>query len=406
VPAAFNGLVGMKASRGLISNRGLAPASPSLDCITTFTRDVATARAAFEAMIGADPDDPYSRPMPVSAPPGVALRMRVIGVPAGPLDLDEPHREAWQGALAHAATVAHVVPVDVEPLLAAARLLYSAPMVGERLAAFGRYLTEAGPHLDDVVRQVVLGSATAGAADVFRAQHRLAAYAAATRSRFTGIDAILLPVTPFHPTFAEVAADPIGVNARLGTYTNMANLLDLCAIAVPAGERADGLPFGVQLVAPAFADRPLMDLASRWCGEPEPERLLAGHRTLLAVAGAHLTGQPLNGVLVDLGGRLHSRARTAGGYRMFTVPGPMPRPGLVRTGDGPAGGIDLEVWQLPAEGLGLLLPTIAPPLGLGQVELDDGSVITGFVASDPRGDGEDITAYGGWRQYLAGRTRE
>ncbi|MDT7597600.1 MAG: allophanate hydrolase [Pseudonocardiales bacterium] len=406
VPAAFNGLVGMKPSRGLISNQGLMPASPSLDCITTFSRTVALARSAFETLIAPDQDDPYSRPMPTTAPAGVAERMQVIGVPSALLDLDEPHQQAWQEAVAHAATVARIVQVDVEPLLAAARLLYSMPMLGERLAAFGQLLEPDGPHLDPTVRQVVLAARSATAVDVYRAQHLLAALAAQTRALFIGIDTIMLPVTPGHPTLAEAAADPTGVNSRLGTYTNMVNLLDLCAVAVPAGARPDGLPFGVQLIAPTFADRPLLQLASRWCGEPVPDPTLGAHRTLLAVAGAHLTGQPLNAALVELGGRLHCRARTAAGYRMYAVPGPIPRPGLVRTGDGPADGIELEIWHLPHQGLGLLLPTVSPPLGLGQIELDDGRWVTGFICDSLRTvSAEDITSYRGWRAYLDGHRK-
>jgi allophanate hydrolase len=186
-------------------------------------------------------------------------------------------------------------------------------------------------------------------------------------------------------------------------YTNMANLLDLCAVAVPAGLRPDGLPFGVQLLAPAFADRPLLDLAARWSGEPVAT---PAHRALLAVAGAHLTGQPRNRELLELGARLHSRARTAGGYRMYRVPGPFPRPGLVRTGDGPKDGIEVELWDLTHEGLALLLQRVASPLAFGQVEIDDGTVVTGFVADATAVDGAidcaDITEYGGWRRYLSG----
>ena len=209
-------------------------------------------------------------------------------------------------------------------------------------------------------------------------------------------------MTPGHPTLAQVAADPVGVNGRLGTYTNMVNLLDLCAVAVPAGRRADGLPFGVQLMAPAFADRPLLDLAARWTGEPPAAPEHAG-RALLAVAGAHLSGQPRNGDLVAAGGRLTARVRTAGGYRMYVVPGPFPRPGLVR-GDGPDDGLELELWDLPAHGLGELLPTVLPPLHLGPVELHDGRVVTGFLADTGAADPTaDITRFGGWRAYLASR---
>jgi allophanate hydrolase len=396
VPAAFNGLVGLKPTRGLVPTSGVLPACPSLDCVTTLTLTVALARTAFEVLAGPDPDDPWSRAMPAVPPPGVARTMRVIAVPDGPLDLDPPHAAAWRAALAHAASVARVVPVDVSAFLEAAKLLYG-PFVAERLAAFGHLLSPDGPHLDPTVRRIVHSATSVTGADVFAGQQRLAELRAAALRVFVSADALLLPVTPGHPTLAQVAADPVGVNARLGTYTNMVNLLDLCAVAVPAGHRDDGLPFGVQLIAPASADRPLLDLASRWLGEPVGPQPA---RSLLAVAGAHLTGEPLNHQVIALGGRLHARARTAGGYRMYRVDGPLPRPGLVRGAGGPASGIELEIWDLPAAGLGELLATVAPPLALGPVDLDDGSVVPGFL-TDPNGVDAtaDITGYGGWRGY-------
>jgi allophanate hydrolase len=401
VPAGFNGLVGMKPSRGLVPNTGLLPASPSLDCITTFTRTVRDARVAFEALVGVDARDPFARPLPALAPPGIAQTMRVIGVPSGALDLDEPHAEAWAAALAHAASVARVVPVDVAPFLAAAQLLYGGPFLAERLAAFGSLLEPDGPHLDPVVRSIVLSGSRFTAAESFAGFAELQRLRSLALPTFVGVDALLLPVTPSHPTLAEVAAEPVAVNARLGTYTNMVNLLDLAAVAVPAAARPDGLPFGVQLIAPAFGDRPLLDLAARWCGEPvaTPET-----RTLVAVAGAHLTGQPRNVDLLSLGGRLAFRGRTAPGYRMYAVPGPFPRPGLV-AGAGGSAGIEIEVWDVPSFAVDLLRPTIAPPLTLAPLVLDDGREVLGFVAEPSAADPtHDITEYGGWRAYLAARS--
>ena len=403
VPAAFNGLVGMKPSRGLVSNTGLLPACPSLDCITTLTRTVAEAQTVFETIIGFDPSDPYSRRMPAALPPGVAQHLRVIAVPDGPLDLEPEQEAAWQEALAYAASVAILVPVDIEPFLAAARLLYEAPFVSERTAAFGHLLEPDGPHLDPTVRAIVLRGGEFTAVQSWSAAHELARLRSLAERVFVNTDALLLPVTPWHPTLAQVAADPIGANSRNGVFTNMCNLFDLSAIAVPAGMRADGLPFGVQLLAPTFSDRPLMELASSWTGESKVEPWTADPtRTLLAIAGAHLTGQPANRELIELGGRLHARARTAGGYRMFTVPGPFPRPGLINTGDGPAQGLEIEVWSLPSAAVTQLFARVAPPLHLGQVTLDDGTRIQGFACdSGAANTSHDISEFGGWRAYLA-----
>jgi allophanate hydrolase len=169
---------------------------------------------------------------------------------------------------------------------------------------------------------------------------------------------------------------------------------------VPAGQRADGLPFGVQLVAPAFADGPLLDLAAGWCGEPVPADEPEPGWLELAVCGGHLSGLPLNGQLLRYGGRLRFRARTAPGYRLFRLPGTgVPRPGLVRTGDGPPDGIAVEVWALPQQAVGALLGTIPDPLGLGRLVLDDGREVTGFVSTQPSG--RDISDHGGWRAFLS-----
>jgi len=403
VPAAFNGLVGVKPSRGLISLRGVMPACPSLDCVSIFTATVTLARAVLEVVAGFDPEDPWSRRLPSPLPAGIAREMRVVGVPSGVVDLDEQHRLAWEAALARFAGQVRLVPVDVSPLLEAASLLYDAPFVAERLAAFGHLLEPDGPHLDPVVRRIVLGARSLTADQLFSAQHRLAGLARLAEQATASVDAVLLPTTPFHPTLDEVASDPVGVNSRLGTYTNMANLLDLCAVALPAGRRRDGLPFGVQLLAPAFADGPLLDLASVLTGEssPGPVRVPPG-RSLLAVCGAHLSGEPLNPVLTGAGSRLYRRARTAAGYRMVRLEGRLPRPGLLDTGSGPADGIEVEVWEAPDELVRQLAVDTEPPLEIGRVRLEDGSTVAGFTANPSGvGDAPDISATGSWRAHLA-----
>jgi allophanate hydrolase len=399
VPAAFNGIVGVKPTRGLVSTRGVLPACRSLDCVTTFTTTVGAARDALSVLIGADYEDPWSRAAPPVPPSGVAARMRVLAVPDGALELDPPHAAAWRAALHRAGSLARLVPVDVAPFLAAAKLLYGGAWLAERWAGFGHLLDR--PGVDPTVREVVTPGRHISAADAFRAFDRLAALRRATEAVWADADALLLPVTSGHPTLAEVAADPVGANARLGRYTNFVNLLDLCAVAVPAGTRSDGLPFGVQLVAPAFADGPLLDLAARWGGEPVPADEPEPGWLEVAVCGAHLSGLPLNEQLRRYGGRLRYRARTGPGYRLFRLPGTgVPRPGLVRTGDGPPDGIALEVWALPQQAVGALLGTIPDPLGLGRLALDDGREVTGFVSTEPSG--TDISGHGGWRAYLAG----
>ncbi|MCU1600071.1 MAG: Allophanate hydrolase [Frankiales bacterium] len=379
VPAAFNGLVGFKATRGLVSTSGVLPACRSLDCVTTLTRDVATARAALGQLVAYDATDPWSRRRPVDLPAGVAQVMTTVGVPAGTIDVDDESATAWARAVEHARSAGlHVVEVDVSAFLEAALLLYGGPWVAERYAAVGHLVEQDGPHLDPTVAAIIRAGAALTAADAFRAFDRLAELRQRTLPVWDRVDALLLPVTPCHPTVAAVQADPVGVNSRLGTYTNFVNLLDLCAVAVPAGRRDDGLPYGVQLIAPAFADEPLLDLASRWCSEPVAAPPVT---TTVVVCGAHMSGLPLNAQLVSRGGRLLRRDRTAPSYRMLAVPAGVPRPALVAGWSS----YEVEVWQLPAQGLGELLALVGPPLRLGQVTLADGTSHVGFV-----GDAEQL----------------
>jgi allophanate hydrolase len=384
VPAAFNGIVGVKPTRGLISTTGVFPACPGLDCVTTFTRTVSDARAALAALVRFDPHDPWSRPMPARPPAGVAARMRVVAVPDAPLDLAPAHEAAWVEAVDRLRGVAaEVVTVDVSPFLAAARLLYDGPWVAARYAAFGHLLDPDGPHLDPTVRRIVLRGRDVTGADVFAGIDRLAALRRATDPVWREVDALMLPVTPDHPRLVDVAADPVGVNAGLGRFTNFVNLLDLAAVAVPAGWRGDGLPFGVQFVAPAFADEPLLDLAAAWCGEPAlagPEP--AGY-TLLAVPSgrgfdAGPDTVPATGLHAGLDtglaavAALELRGRMPPGYRPAG-------PGFAPAGSGPAGGVAVQVWRLPDAAVGRLLAAF-PALRGRAVDLADGTTVTALIA--------------------------
>jgi allophanate hydrolase len=400
VPAAFNGLVGVKPTRGLVSTRGVLPACRSLDCISTLTRTVAQARAALDVMVHPDPLDPWSRAQPVELPAGIAQQFTTVAVPRQQLDLDPETRTAWDRARQHAHSLGlHVLEVDIEPFLQAAALLYGGPWVAERYAAVGHLVDVDGPHLDPTVAAIIRAGAGLGAAEAFRAFDALAGLRRRTERVWQRVDALLLPVTPGHPTVAAVHADPVGANSRLGMFTNFVNLFDQCAVAVPAGARDDGLPYGVQLIAPAFADQPLLDLAARWCGEPVA---VPDPGVTVVVAGAHQSGLALNGLLVARGGRLLRRARTAGGYRLLRVPGGVPRPALV-AGDGPERGFAVQVWQLPAHGLGELAAELGAPLRLGPVRLSDGSVSVGYLGDAASLAGaEDISGVDGWRDAAPG----
>lgn len=408
VPAAFNGIIGLKPSRGLVSTTGVVPACRSLDCVTVFARTVSLAARVLDEMAAYDEADPYSRVVDQRA----AHADPVVAVPAGDLALDEQHRVAWEATKAEVVRRFRTVEVDVTPFLEAAALLYEGPWLAERQLAFGDVLDD-DPAIDPTVRSIVAGAGgRATAVDAFRGLYRLAELDRQTQATWAVADVLLMPVTPAHPTLAEVAADPVGVNSRLGRFTNMTNLLDLCGIAFPGVARGDGLPFGAQLLAPAGGDRMVLALAARWLGEAWPEEpsatVISPDRMMLAVAGAHLQGQPLNADLVARGGALVETTRTASAYRMYVVDGPIPRPGVTRlpaasdVGDGP--GLEVELWTLPTEAVGGFLATVAAPLGLGPVELADGRTVTGFLCSaDGVDPARDITEYGGWRGWLASR---
>ncbi|MGW0512608.1 allophanate hydrolase [Streptomyces olivaceoviridis] len=398
VPAALNGIVGVKPTKGLVPVTGVVPACYTLDCVTVFARDLRLARTAAEIVEGPDPADPLSRTGTQLPPPPARPR---IAVPA-PEHLDgmaDGWREAFDATVARlAATGADIVETDVTPLLRAAELLYGGAFVAERYAAVGGHVDEhrdlIGTDLDATVASIVLAGREKTAADWAADTARLAALGAAGRAALDGCAALLTPTTTWHPTLEQVAAEPVAANARMGRFTNFANLLDYASLAVPAG-CVDGLPFGVMLTGPAFSDRALAALAER----------LAAPQLDLFVAGAHLTGQPLNVQLVQAGGTLAGPARTATGYRLYALPTDPPKPGLVRvadggTGQGPGGGIEGEIWRLPAAGFGAFVAAVPAPMTIGTVELSDGRRVSGFLVEPYAVRGApDITRFGGWRAY-------
>jgi len=397
VPAAFNNLVGLKPTKGLISTSGVVPACRSLDCVSIFAEDVAGALAVLDVAAGFDAADPYSRmESPVALPLVQKLRVGVLN----PAD-QEFFGDIEAARLYHAsidrlvALGAEPVPFDFAPFRAVAALLYEGPWVAERLAAIQPFFAAHADKIDPVVRQIIGGAEGRTAVEAFQAEYRLRALAREAAVGWSRFDVMLLPTTPTIYTVDEIAADPISNNSRLGLYTNFVNLLDYAAIAIPAGFRKNGLPAGVTLIGPAFCDKDLGDLAARM---PDP-------RIEIAVAGAHLSGLPLNHELTALGGRLVRTTRTAPHYRLMALPGTNPpKPGLVATPGFLGAGIEVEVWSLAPQNFGRFVEGIPAPMAIGKVTLMDGSILAGFMCEAFALEGsEDITAFGGWRAYLAQR---
>jgi allophanate hydrolase len=423
IPAAFNNLVGVKPTCGWLSTTGVVPACRSLDAVSIFALTAGDAAAVLDVARGFDGADPYSRRDQVtrgldfSAAP---LSFR-FGVPLSTqLEFfgDGEYARLFDAAIAALEAQGGVkVPLDFAPFLDTAKLLYEGPWVAERYAAIGDFLRARPDSVFPVTRQIIASGQAATAVETFRAQYRLKALQGQSSQAWEQADVILTPTAGTIYRIAEVLEDPIRLNSNLGRYTNFLNLLDLAAVAVPAGFRSDGMPFGITLVGQARSDYALLALASRFHasqGLPLGARLPVSSNAAaavpfppsgcidVAVCGAHLSGLPLNGQLTDRGAKLAAKTRSAASYRLYALPGGPPfRPGMVKVAEG-GEAIEVEVWSVPAEHFGSFVAGIPSPLGIGKVVLADGRQVPGFVCESLAIEGaRDITAFKGWRGYLA-----
>jgi allophanate hydrolase len=407
VPAAFNNIVGLKPTLGLLSNEGSVPACRSLDCISVFALSCPDADAVLRVLA-----EPHATPAV-----GEAFRFGVL----------RPKDAEFFGDAAYAALYAQAIrrlkamggtPVEIDyaPFLGAAQLLYSGPWVAERTAAVGAFIEGADKEaIWPATREIILRGRTYSAVDAFEGQYKLAAFKARAEAESKGLDFLVLPTAGTIYRTADIEREPMRYNINLGHYTNFVNFFGLSALALPAGFRPDGLPFGITLIGQPRADRALLAFGARWqralplplgkttskLPPADADPVAIEDRVSIAVVGAHMRGLPLNRQLVELGGRLESERKTAPHYRFYVLPGgPPQRPGLVRVADG-GSAIELEVWSLPADQVGAFLRKIPAPLGLGTVSLADGSDVTGFLCEGHAIEGaRDITPLGSWRAYL------
>ncbi|MDP2227018.1 MAG: allophanate hydrolase, partial [Moraxellaceae bacterium] len=264
VPAGFNNIVGLKPTRGWLSTAGVVPACRTLDCVSVFALTVNDAEYVAKLAGGLDERDPYSRQMAELLP--LRPRKTVLGIPTAPEWFGDANAaEAFADACARWTEMGiELRPLDFTPLHETAALLYEGPWVAERYAALQSLLDTNPAAINPVVHGIIDRARDMSAVDVFTAEYRRAALAVAAQNVMQGIDALLVPTTPSIYTQAEIAAEPVQLNSRLGTWTNFVNLLDWCALALPAGFRRDGLPVGITLIGNTWQDGVLADLGRRW----------------------------------------------------------------------------------------------------------------------------------------------
>jgi allophanate hydrolase len=420
VPAMLNNIVGLKPSLGLISTSGVVPACRTLDCVSIFSLTTDDAMTALAAMAGPDAADPYSRHRPPAPMTAFPAHLR-LGVPRkgqmiffGDKVAEAAYGEALKRWTALGATL---VEFDLEPFYETARLLYEGPWIAERYLVIRDLLASSPEAVHPVTREITLPGAGISAADTFAALYRLQALRGTSERTFAGLDALVLPTAPTAYSTAQVLANPIELNSRLGTYTNFVNLLDLCGLALPSTIRADEIPFGITLLAPAGQDAHLASIGRVFQADtkltlgarPVPQPPLAtlpvnapGDEIAIAVAGAHLSGMALNGELTALGGRLLEATTTALDYKFYALDTTPAKPGMLRVAAGTGASIVLEIWTLPAAAFGKFVAAIPPPLSIGTVRLADGRGVKGFIVEPADIDSaRDISAFGGWRAFVA-----
>jgi len=422
IPAGLNNIVGLKPTVGSLSTSGVVPACRTLDCVSIFALTVDDAYAAYKVAAGVDATDAYSKPIaikPLRARPPILT----VGVPAK-ADLKFFGDDAMQAGFMTAITSlkelgCKLVEIPFGDFYAAANLLYEGAWVAERYAAIEDFFKAEPDAMHPVTRLIIGGAEKLSAADAFKGLYALQTLKANLARVVASVDLICVPTAPTHYTVDAVLAEPILTNSRLGTYTNFVNLLDLCGIAVPSGIRNDGLPMSVTLLAAAGTDHLVAALARDIhansklplgaTGWQQPAALpLASSADdgmiEIAVVGAHLSGMPLNPQLKNLGGQFCRTAKTISAYNLYALAGQaIPKPGLLRSPDGSGSSIDVEVWGLSPEGFGTFVAAIPSPLGIGTLELADGTNPKGFlVETAGLKDATDISHFGGWRKYVAG----
>jgi allophanate hydrolase len=423
MPAMLNNIVGLKPSLGLVSNAGVVPACRTLDCLSVFALTTDDASAVLSVIAGYDARDPFSRRRPLSKPGALPARVRV-GVPRPGQRIffgDKRSAADYSDALDRLARLgAAIEEIDIEPFYETARLLYEGPWVAERYVVTRSLIASSPESMHPVTREIILGGARTTAVDAFAAFYQLEGLRRSAHETFEGIDVLALPTAPTLYTVAQVLADPIQLNSRLGTYTNFVNLLDLCGLAIPCALHDGRTPFGITLLAPGGHDGLVAAVGRRFHADtalplgalhhPQPA-LASAAETLgdgavaLAVVGAHLSGMPLNHELRSHHAQFVEAISTAPDYRLYALAGTNPpKPGLLRVAPDGGSAIEVEVWAMPAEPFGRFVAAVPPPLSIGSIKLADGRLVKGFLVEAEAVNGaRDISQFGGWRNFVGAK---
>ncbi|MEJ8473717.1 allophanate hydrolase [Roseibium algae] len=425
VPAGFNNIVGIKPTPGIISNACVSGGGcvKTIETLSVFSLTVEDGMAVMRIIAGYDPGYPFSKqeadevPLEI-VPPPPSFR---FGIPAGDALRffgDKEAERLFDEAVARLTAMGgEAVPVDFAAFEETQRILYDGPWISERALSLAKTLAEHGDAIHPVTRSILENSGQYSALDTFRAIHRIAELKCAIRPVWDDIAVLLVPTSPTIYKKSEILDDPIALNAKLGIYTNFVNLMGLCGVAVPNGFRADGLPSGVTLLGPSYMEAKVAGFAADFHRRTglglgmnlnaypvyESDDVHAAGRREIAVVGAHLSNMALNHEILERGGIFRRTAKTAPQYRLFALADTVPeKPGMQRDPGFSGPGIDVEIWSLPLEGFADFVERIPQPLGIGKIELADGTHVSGFLCESAALAGaREITGYGGWRSFKA-----
>lgn len=419
IPAAFNNIVGTKPTPGLVSTEGVFPACKSIDCVSIMSLTAADADIVLDVMKSNELDRAREAQFHPTPKQVTSFKKPTrIGIPISCEFLDDgQYQKAFTKAIENAKGLdLEFVQVDIDPFVKAGKLLYDGPWVSERFAVTEDFLKTNPDSFDPSVKQIIQSGALYTAAQGFRAIYQLKELEIEAKKSWAKCDVLLVPSAPNHPTLEDLKNNPIEKNSELGMYTNYVNLMRLCAVAIPAGFTDKGLPFGVTLIAQEGSDNALLKLAAKWqilfglaLGKSDARasitELTIGDNNKdsieIAVVGAHLQGMPLHSQLTERHARFIKSCKSAKSYQLFALPNTIPpKPGLVKAKTNGAA-IDLEVYAMPVSEVGSFLELIPAPLGLGNIELDDGSWVKGFICEPYAIEGaKDISDLGGWKAYI------